>query len=82
MLLLMLLTTYGVAHGGEFLRGIGGLLLAPALVGLGVTAILRYRAGQGRGGLAACVLVAGASFVLAALNLAQGIPPLVAQLRG
>ena len=79
MVLLVLLNTYGLAHG-YFLSGIGGLLIAPALCGLGASAILRYREGKGRGGLAVCVLVSGASFLLAVLNLLQAIPALLSQL--
>ena len=79
MVILVLLNTYGLAHG-DFLRGIGGLLIAPALCGLGGSAILRYREGKGRGGLAVCVLVSGVSFLLAVLNLIQAIPALLSQL--
>ena len=79
MVLLVILNTYGLAHG-DFLRGIGGLRIAPALCGLGASAILRYREGKGRGGLAVCVLVSGASFLLAVLNLIQAIPALLSQL--
>jgi len=82
MLLLLFLTTYGVAHGGAFLRGIGGMMLSPALVGLGITVILRYRAGQGRGGLPVCALLSGLAFLLAAWGLLRDLPTLLAQLRG
>lgn len=79
MVILVLLTTYALATGA-YLRGIGGLMLSPALCGLGASAILRYRGGEGRGGLAACVIVAGTAFALALWNIIQGIPALVAQL--
>ena len=79
MVMLVLLTTYALAHG-DFMRGIGGIMVSPALCGLGATAILRYRQGVGRGGLVACVLVAGACFVLAVWNVVRGVPVLVGQL--
>ena len=79
MLLLLGLNTYALSTG-TYLTGIGSLGLIPALVGLGGTAILRYRSGQRRGGLAACVSVAGASFLLALLNLLHGLPILFSQL--
>ena len=50
MVILVLLSTYGLAHG-FFLSGIGGIMVSPALCGLGATAVLRFRQGQGRGGM-------------------------------
>lgn len=79
MVILVLLSTYALSHG-NYLRGIGGIMVSPALCGLGATAILRYKQGVGRGGLAACILVAGASFVLAVWNVVRGIPVLLGQL--
>lgn len=79
MVILVLLTTYAMAHAA-YLRGIGSLMISPALVGLGASAILRCRQGIGRGGLPACVLISGACFLLTALNLVRGIPVLLAQL--
>ena len=73
-----LLTTYALAFGA-YLRGIGGLMLAPALCGLGSSAILRYRQGMGRGGLPACVVVSAAAFLLAVWNLIRSIPALLGQ---
>ncbi len=78
---LTLLTTYGLAHG-SFLTGIGSLMVTPALVGLGSAAILRYREGKGRGGIAACVLVSGACFGVSLWNLFRGVPVLLSQLMG
>ena len=78
MVILVLLNTYALAHG-SFLRGIGGLMLSPGLCGLGASAILRYRQGQGRGGLPACVAVAGASFAMVVWNLIRGVPVLLSQ---
>ena len=79
MVILVLLSTFALAHG-DYLRGIGGIMVSPALCGLGATAILRYKQGVGRGGLAACILVAGASFALAVWNVIRGIPVLLGQL--
>lgn len=79
MVILVLLSTFALAHG-SYLRGIGGAMLSPALGGLGATAILRYRQGTGRGGLPACILIAGASFVLAVGNLIEAIPVVLGQL--
>ncbi|MCI8651460.1 MAG: hypothetical protein HFF05_03325 [Oscillospiraceae bacterium] len=78
MVILVLLTTYALAFGA-YLRGIGGLMLAPALCGLGSSAILRYRQGMGRGGLPACVVVSAAAFLLAVWNLIRSIPALLGQ---
>lgn len=74
-----LLVTFALSHGG-FPQAIGPLLLAPALAGLGASAILRFREGKGRGGLAVCVALSGACFALALWNLILGLPVLFAQL--
>lgn len=79
MVILVLLTTYALAHGA-YLRGIGGLMLSPALCGLGGTVILRYRQGLGRGGLAVCILLSGVSFLLAVWNVIRSLPALIGQL--
>lgn len=79
MIILVLLSTYGLAHG-YYLQGIAPLMMVPALCGVGASAILRYRSGWGRGGLPACILISGASFLLALLDLVRGIPVLIAQL--
>ena len=42
MVILVLLSTFALAHG-DYLRGIGGVMVSPALVGLGGTVILRHR---------------------------------------
>ncbi len=79
MVILVLFSTYSMAFG-HALTGTAGLLLSPALIGLGGTAILRYRQGIGRGGLAACILISGGAFALAVYHLVQGIPVLLSQL--
>ena len=79
MVIFVLLTTYGLAHG-NYLTGIGPLMLVPALVGVGAAAIVRYKTGGWKGGLGTCILVSGASFVLALTNIIRGLPSLLAQL--
>ena len=79
MVILVLFSTYSTAFG-HALTGTAGLLLSPALIGLGGTAILRYRQWIGRGGLAACILISGGAFALAVYHLVQGIPVLLSQL--
>ncbi len=79
MVILVLLSTYALSHGA-YLRGIGGMMLSPALCGLGASAILRYRQGEGRGGILPCLLIAGASFLLALLGLVKGVSAIWVQL--
>lgn len=79
MVILILLTTYALAHG-DYLRGIGGIMVSPALCGLGATAILRYRQGKGRGGILPCILISGACFLLSLWNVIRGIPVIFDQL--
>lgn len=79
MVILVLLTTYALAHG-SYLRGIGGIMISPALGGLGATVILRYRQGKGRGGIFPCVLISGACFLLSLWNVIRGIPVILSQL--
>lgn len=74
-----LLMAYAFARG-EFPQGIGQLLIAPALAGLGASVILRYQEGKGRGGLPVCIGLSGISFALALWNLIQGLPVLLGQL--
>lgn len=79
MVILVLLSTYALSHG-DYLRGIGGIMVSPALCGLGGTVILRYRQGIGRGGLPVCVLLSGVSFLLAVWNVIRSLPALFGQL--
>ena len=81
VVIIMLLTTYAVATA-DYIRGIGGFMLSPALCGLGASAILRYRQGVGRGGLAVCVALSGACFVLALWNTIGAVPVIAQQLWG
>ncbi len=79
MVILVLLTTYALAHGA-YLRGIGPLMVSPALAGAGYSAILRQRQGKARGGPVLCALLAGACFLLVIVNLVRGFPVLLSQL--
>ncbi len=76
MLITTLTFTYYLATAAV-LKGIGPLMVVPALAGVGATAILRYRSGEGRGGLGACVLITAGCGMLIALNLLRGIPALL-----
>ena len=77
--ILVLLTTYALAHG-TYLRGIGGIMVSPALCGLGATVILRYKQGVGRGGAIPCVLISGVCFLLSGWNVIRGVPIILSQL--
>ena len=66
----------------RFLTGTGPLLLCPALAGLGATAVLRFRAGQSRGGLPACILFTAVCALLFLYNLAVGVPALLQNFGG
>lgn len=66
----------------KILIGIGPLLLCPALAGLGATALLRYRSGQGKGGLGACAALCGLCALLILLNLFIGVPALLRNFGG
>lgn len=79
MVILVLLTTYALATGA-YLGGIAGIMLAPALAGLGGSVILRYREGYRKGGPVVCVLLAGTAFGLAVWNLIRAVPNLLSQL--
>lgn len=81
MLITTLTFTYYLATAAV-LEGIGPLMVVPALAGAAATAILRYRSGEGRGGLGACVLISAACGVLIALNLLRGIPALLGNFGG
>lgn len=81
VLIFMATFTYYLATA-RILIGIGPLLLCPALAGLGATAVLRYRAGQGKGGLLACAALSGLCAALLLLNLFLGVPALLRNFGG
>ena len=81
MLITLATFTYYLATA-RILTGIGPLLLCPALAGLGATAVLRYRTGEGRGGPVACAVLTALCAVLLLLNLGIGIPALLRNFGG
>ena len=81
VVILMLLTTYAIATA-DYIRGIGGFMLSPALCGLGASTILRYRQGIGRGGLGVCIALSAACFGLAVWNTIAAVPVIAGQLFG
>lgn len=81
VLIFMATFTYYLATA-KILIGIGPLLLCPALGGLAATAILRYKAHEGRGGLPACLTLTGLCAVLLVLNLLMGVPALMRNFGG
>lgn len=81
MLIVLSTFTYYLSTA-RILIGIGPLLLCPALAGLATTAILRYRSGEGKGGLFTCLLFTGLCAVLILINLVVGIPSLLRNFGG
>lgn len=79
MVIIVFLFTWYLAKA-SFINGIGSLMLIPALCGAAATAILRYRSGQGKGGLPVCILFVALCSALAVLNLTIGVPALLASL--
>lgn len=77
----LLLFTYYLATA-RVLIGLGPLMVCPALAGLAVTAVLRYRAGRARGGLAACVALTLVCVALLLINLYVGVPSLLRNFGG
>ena len=75
------LFTYYLATA-RVLIGLGPLMVCPALAGLAVTVVLRYRSGKTWGGLGACVALAGACVLLLIINLYVGIPSLLRNFGG
>ncbi len=75
------LFTYYLATA-RVLIGLGPLMVCPALAGLAVTAVLRYRSGRARGGLGVCVALTAACAVLLLINLYVGIPSLLRNFGG
>ena len=81
MLITLATFTYYLATA-RILTGIGPLLFCPALAGLGATAVLRYRTGEGRRGPVACAVLTALCAVLLLLNLGIGIPALLRNFGG
>lgn len=82
MVIIILLNLYAFTNQGGMIRGIGPLMLCPAVAGLGVLSVLRYRSGQSRGGLVGAVFMVGLCAVVFIGGLVVGIPALLGQLGG
>ena len=82
MVIIILLNLYAFTNQGGMIRGIGPLMLCPAVAGLGVLSVFRYRSGQSRGGLVGAVLMVGLCAGVFVGGLAVGIPALLGQLGG
>ena len=82
MVILILLNLFAFTHQGGLIRGIGPLMLCPAVAGLAALTVARYRSGQGRGGLPAAVFVVGLCAVAFVGGLVMGLPTLLGQLGG
>ena len=82
MVIIILLNLYAFTNQGGMIRGIGPLMLCPAVAGLGVLSVVRYRSGQSRGGLGGAVLMVALCAVVFVGGLAVGIPALLGQLGG
>ncbi|MCI2106527.1 MAG: hypothetical protein LKK00_07385 [Intestinimonas sp.] len=81
VVLATLLVTWSLATA-SYLRGIGGIMVCPALVGLGISAVIRSRSETGRGWMGLGILIAAACAVLIVLGLLNGLPALLSQLGG
>lgn len=82
MVIIVLLNLYAFTNQGGMIRGIGPLMLCPAVAGLGVLSVVRYRSGQSRGGLVGAVFMVGLCAVVFVGGLVVGIPALLGQLVG
>ncbi|NCB63082.1 MAG: hypothetical protein EOM52_05625 [Clostridia bacterium] len=81
MVIITFLFTWYLAKA-KFINGIGALMLIPALCGAAATAILRYRSGEGKGGLPICILFVVICGALVVINLVIGVPALLANFGG
>lgn len=81
MVICTVLFTYYLATA-RVLIGLGPLMVCPALAGLAVTIVLRYRSGKARGGRWACAALTGACAALLLINLYVGIPSLLQNFGG
>lgn len=79
MVIIVLLLTYQIAFAG-FLKGIGSIMVIPALAGVGVSMVHLWRAGARKDAAHRIVLalVVAACAVLILVNLVVGIPALIA----
>lgn len=81
MVLLILLNVYSVATGSP-LKGIAGIMLAPACGGLAVYSWLKYRRGEHRGSKAGALLVVALAAAACLFNLIWGGAALISALGG
>ena len=81
VLICMVLFTYYLATA-RVLIGLGPLMVCPALAGLAITAVLRYRSGHARGGIWACLALTGVCVALLLINLYVGLPSLLRNFGG
>lgn len=83
MVIIVFLTTLPFFRGGQYLRGVGPLLVCPGTAGLFAICLWQVRQPDcppaKRMGMVALAVVCVAIFVL---GLVDGIPPLIAQLGG
>lgn len=70
---------YYLIHG-EYLRGIGPLMITPVLIGFGVLILSRYRSGQQRGGLAALIVMEALVLFAIIYSVLMSFPALISQL--
>ncbi|MCI8537121.1 MAG: hypothetical protein HFF18_00435 [Oscillospiraceae bacterium] len=81
MVILVLLNVYALATG-TMLRGITGLMVAPACGGLAAITWTSYKKGQYRGGRTGALFVVILAAASCLLSLAWGIPALLSALGG
>lgn len=81
MVILVLLNFYALSTGG-WIRGIGPLMLCPAVLGLAAVTFYNYRSGKGRGGLPAAVFIMALCVLVFVVSLVTGLPTLIQQLGG
>ena len=81
MVIFVLLNLYPFFRGGEYLRGVGPLLVCPGAAGLAVIAVLQFRRPECTYSKKACMtLLAAACGVILVIGLVQGVPALLAGL--
>ena len=83
MVIFVLLNLYPFFRGGEYLRGVGPLLVCPGCLGLGAVAVWQLRQKECASSRKAAMLaLASACAVVLILGLLDGLPALVAGLGG